>query len=485
MLGVAGRRRYLGGRWDESDPSPLLTREGVLAAGQAVGSSPGNPYLPVQSKMRRCILNDAGVVQYYLCATDSTLREDCATPANLDGTDGQVMVEIPKFYYKYSYDNPIHEWLVSLFWSPGFVVHPAFIKNGVEVDYRYIGAYEGVLYDVSTARYTNGLQLTAGNTTFTLITGVISRVVESHPFTMLEVGDKIVVAGTVNNNGTFTVTVAGDQAITVAEPLVNEGPVAATIETEKNWVADILSSVSAKAPINNGTRANFRAAAATRGAGWRQQDYDLVSAIQLLYVTEYASFYSQSVIGAGLTDWNTAWPGWNDYNPIETSGNSNGDGDATANVSGGNGVIGSYMSYRGIENFFGHIWKWVDGFNINNNIPYVSNDDTDFADDTAAGVGGTYSRLEDTGGAGITLPAVNNYQDKLEQIDRGFLPAHIGVAGSSSATYITDYYYQAAVWRVARLGGRAYNGGGAGCFYWDLHYASGYLNRYIGGRLCF
>ena len=185
------------------------------------------------------------------------------------------------------------------------------------------------------------------------------------------------------------------------------------------------------------------------------------------------------MIGAGLTDWSAAWPAWNNYNPIETTGNSNGDGNVTANTSGGDGVVGSYMSYRGIENFFGHLWKWVDGFNINDNIPYVNNTEAQFADGTAT----NYTRLEDTGGSGVTLINADGYQTTLEQIQRGFLPS--AVVGGSSLTYITDYHYQAAGWRVAYLGGYAHYGSQAGFFCWRLSSSSGYRYRSISGRLCF
>ena len=456
--------------WDES--ADTYTRTGALTS-VAVSSSPGNGLLPIQAAMRRCVINDSGVVQYYLDPTDSTKKVGGGA-AVLTGADGQVMVEIPAFYYRYAYAGTSHTWEISLTPQSGFSLHPAFIKNDVFVPYRYIGAYEGTLYDASAAIYTNGLQLTAGATDFVNATSAITRTGESNPFTRLEVGDKIVVAGTVNNNGTFTVATIGDQTIIVAEALVQELAVATTtIETEKDFANDILCSVSGKTPINDLTRANGRTIAAKRGTGWRQQDYDLVSAIQLLYLVEYADFYSQSMIGNGLTDWGGGtWDAWNDCNPIETCGNSNSDGNATANTSGGSGVTGSYMSYRGIENFYGHVWKWCDGININGNVPYVSNNDTDFADDTA----NNYTAL------GITLINANGYQNTLEQQDRGFLPASVGAA---STTKITDYYWQAAGWRVAMLSGAANNSAHAGAFCAHLNHDSAAVDRAVGCRLAY
>jgi len=129
-------------------------------------------------------------------------------------------------------------------------------------------------------------------------------------------------------------------------------------------------------------------------------------------------------------------------------------------------------SYRGIENFFGHIWKWVDGININDNVPYVSNNDTDFAD----GVTTNYTDL------GITLQNTNGWQNTLEQQDRGFLPASVGAAAN---TKITDYYYQAAGWRVVRLGGDAHNGAAAGAFCVTADYASSSVSRTLGVRLAY
>ena len=470
---------WQGVSWNES--TDAYTRRGSLA-GLALASSPGDGVLPIQAAMRRCVISDAGVVQYYLNATDSALKENGAA-SDLTGTDGQVMVEIPKFYYKYSWVANVHTWDISYHERPGYVVHPAFTKNGAEVDFRYIGAYEGVLYDTSESKYVNGLYLPS-SAVYTISfadNGVADDTITSdantHAFSnLVATVDKIVVSGSTVNDGTYDIKSVTDAVITL-----QTGSLAGTqandqcvIQVQRDWTAttgDVLGSVSGKAPMNYGTRANFRAVADTRGTGWRQFDFYLASAIQLLYLVEYADFYSQSMIGNGLTDWVSAsWAAWSNYNPIETTGNSNSDGNVTANTSGGDATVGSYMSYRGIENWYGHIWKFVDGFNINNNIPYFCNTDTDFADDTAANYDAP----------GVTLHNVNGYQGALEQISEGFLPA--GVTGTST-TKITDYYYQAAAWRVALLGGVAHDGAAAGGFCWALHTAAAYVSAHFGGRL--
>jgi len=301
----------------------------------------------------------------------------------------------------------------------------------------------------------------------------------THPYTRFEVGDKVVIAGSAHNNSIFTIATPGDQSFTVGEAVTDEDYEASVIiETQKDWSNDKLCSVSGKAPINYGYRSNFRSASASRGSGWRQQDYDLVSAVQLFYLVEYASWYSQSMIGAGLTNFGgTNWLNRSNYNPIELTGISNSLGNASGGVDNGDNSLGSYMSYRSIENFFGHLWKWVDFINIggaveaNDHKVHVCNNDTDVADNTWT----NYTDL------GIILPSSNGWQVALEQISRGFLPASVG---GGSTTYITDHYYRAAGWRVARLGGGANYGAAAGIACWVLHNSSGHRDRHFVGRLC-
>ena len=405
------RRKHskpVGISWDESTDSPTCTRIGQGNSATAALKLPENLMARLQIEMRRCVINDAGVVQYYLCSTDSTDKEDCSTASVIDGTDGQVMVEIPIFWLKYSYSGTTHTWLISREQFNGASRSNAFYKDGAWVDNRYIGAYEGIGYDDGTSAY-------------------------------VDCG-----TGKADNWAGGSIDLANDK----------------------------LGSVSGFAPMMDETRAEFRAVALNRGVGWRQQDFYLMSAIQLLYLVEYASFYSQDVIGMGRTELTGGT--WVKDSYIGVTGKSNGNGNATANT--GGDTNDAYMSYRGIENFYGNVYKWIDGININGGIPYVCNTEIDFADDTVT----AYTRLTDTGGSGITLPqGSNDYQTTLEQTKGGFLPSAVG---GSNSTYITDYYYQSTVWRVAEFGGAADNAAGAGAFCWILNNASGGDRVDVGGR---
>ena len=388
--------------WNES--TDVYTRTGALA-GYAIRCKPPIT-LPIHDKMKRCLLADNGTVNHYLSPTNSAFLEDGVTASSIDGTDGQVMVEIPKFYSRHTYSGTTHTWEISEIPRTGFIVDPAFMSGATELNYAYVGAYEGILYDTSTGLYDSYAS-----------------------------GDVI----------DFTAT-----------------------------TGDKLSSVSAKKPVTNGTRANFRAIAANRGSGWSQMLYDVNSAIQILYLIEYADFNTQNMIGLGICNVND-WAA-SSYYPFAPSGNSNVIGNGTGNT--GGAVAGTaaeaskYMSYRGIENWYGQIWKWLDGINTTDRRSWVCNVVANLADDTTT----NYTDI------GVNNVATNGYQSTLLNISRGFLP---GAIGADASTKIGDYYHQAAGWRVAASGGVASNGLSDGGFFLYLNAAAALLDAYIGARVCF
>jgi hypothetical protein len=129
------------------------------------------------------------------------------------------------------------------------------------------------------------------------------------------------------------------------------------------------------------------------------------------------------------------------------------------------------MSYRGIENFFGNCWGWVDGFNILSNQGYVGNDSQYFIDDTA-------SNLTDMG----MLSASTGWAKDFSLFNGSFVPTEVG---GSSSTFMNDYYYQSTGTRVARFGGTAVSGASAGAFGWALYDSSGTRRRNIAARVSF
>lgn len=136
-IALGGRDVYLGSyglTWNET--TGVYTRIGA------------ENYTAIQSKMKRCVLNADGSVNYYLSATDSNYKAD-GTAADLTGASGNVMVEIPKFYIRYGYtttggggSDTVHSWEISQTPDTGFAEHWAFTR-GASVAKRYYPAYQG------------------------------------------------------------------------------------------------------------------------------------------------------------------------------------------------------------------------------------------------------------------------------------------------------------------------------------------------------
>lgn len=345
---LANTSDYYGLSWNES--TDVYTRTGSASA--AIN-------LPIQAGMRRCLLNDSGVVVYYLHPTNSNFTDTGAT-ADLTGTTGQVMVEIPKFYIRYSYIGTTHTWDISLTPKIGFTVDPAFIKDTREVPFRYVSAYEASLVTTKIASITNTLPKTAY------------------------------------------------------------------------------------------TRAQFRAAAIARGAGWRQYDYTIHSTIQLLALIEYGTFNIKGAIGAGRL--NLTGGSWIQGSYLALTGLSNSLGNTTGNMSlgGSLGYLTDFMSYRGIENFWGHIWKFVDGLTVDatlntttDAIPiWFTNNSAYFADTGSTGM----QKLVDANNIGATN---SGYGLSLTPGITGFIPKTVG---ASSTTKLCSYYHQ---YSSNAAGGRA------------------------------
>ena len=142
------------------------------------------------------------------------------------------------------------------------------------------------------------------------------------------------------------------------------------------------------------------------------------------------------------------------------------------------------VCWRGKENFWGNIWKFVYGINIWGNgkmgggQPYICSDFS-FAESKNSG---NYEP------AGFTVTNANGYISAMgysTACDWLFIASEC--LGNSSLP-VGDYTYITVNlngYRIARLGGRWAYGGSAGGFCWALYNGVGYRARSIGGRLVY
>ena len=76
--------------------------------------------LPIQKKLRRFVENTDGSVKYYLHQNDSR-KKDSGAKATIDSTDGNVMLEKPKYYLRVEFEGTKWVYGISEYPLPGFV----------------------------------------------------------------------------------------------------------------------------------------------------------------------------------------------------------------------------------------------------------------------------------------------------------------------------------------------------------------------------
>ena len=159
----------------------------------------------------------------------------------------------------------------------------------------------------------------------------------------------------------------------------------------------------------------------------------------------------------------------------------------SAQKTGGNDILGntsgclnnnSYhpVNYRGIEDIFGHMFQHIDGINIKDFQAYICKDPDSYANDT---FDAPYEKL-----GYVNSETVDSYSKKLgldEKHPEVALPIEVG---ASSSTGTTDYYWGATGNRIAYVGGHFHNNGTkAGFFCWNCNNASSISYWYCGARL--
>ena len=255
-------------------------------------------------------------------------------------------------------------------------------------------------------------------------------------------------------------------------------------------------------PVTNLTRDQFRQAARKRGSGWEMYTYNAHKILFWLFAVEYATLdsqkpfnaqkdangFAQGGLGAGPTQM-TDWANFNNANPLIPCGYTNEFGNGSGekayvvkNASGGTHATLMANRYRGIENPFGHIWKYTDGANIQVttgdsglSILWTTDDPSNFSDTS-------YTGYDKKG----NICRTNGYAKKMLLGEDGDIVAT--EVGGSSSTYWCDYYYtytQANRLQVVLVGGRADHGSYAGLASVDTNNAPSAATRDIGSRLCF
>ena len=370
-------------------------------------------YVMYGGRMRCNVRDDGTITAFY---GDLNYKED--------GSNGQVMIYQPKFYYQRSFvkETPSahgtiirrENLILSAQERVGFQLHPLFKSGDDELDYVLLPAYEGSVYDVSESAYL------------------------------------------LNNES--TVDIAQDK----------------------------LSSIAGAKPFN-GTHMSLtvnmvKALAANRGIGWQLTNAESESALQMLETVEFGSMNGQAVLEKGLTEINRS--NSTDCSAItgSTSSLGNATGAAESTVIDRDGtrttssVAGSRaISYRGMENPWGEMWRLIGNGEIQGNgntlggVPYINGDPLNI-------------HLPHASSAWISAMGYQNLK-----YDWVYLPIECATS-ANSAVPVGD-----ALWTTQNLnatnllavGGSVNANDAAGPFYYSADIGMTSEIRYFNGRIMF
>ena len=390
--------------------------------GVRVGNMQLHRELPIQSKMRMCEVDRLGAV----------------TAASVSGMvqrlDGSIMTEIPEHWYKLYTNGTKFRMMLSEIPLPGYN----------HIDKFYISTYEACISRSEGKLWSENLYAYSdGNSSLNNLRG-------------------------------------GDNT--------------------SDWDGTYRSLLGR--PVTNLTRDQFRQAARKRGSGWEMYTYNAHKILFWLFAVEYATLdsqkpfnaqkdangFAQGGLGPGLTQM-TDWANFNNTNPLIPCGYTNEFGNGSGekayvvkNASGGTHATLMANRYRGIENPFGHIWKYTDGANIQVttgdaglSILWTTDDPSNFSDTS-------YTGYDKKG----NICRTNGYAKKMLLGEDGDIVTT--EVGGSSSTYWCDYYYtntSANRMQVVLVGGHADNGSGADLADVRTDDAPSAAYRDVGSRLCF
>ena len=342
--------------------------------GVRVGNMQLHRELPIQSKIRGVILDNKGGIKSYLNNSNwGNIDTEYLTES--------IMTEIPEHWYKLYQDGTKFRMMLSAMPLPGYN----------HIDQFYISSFE------------SGID--RGSSTLISSYGVGST--------------------NVNKRG-------GDNT--------------------SEWDGTYRSLLGC--PVTYLTRDQFRQAARKRGSGWEMYTYGAHKTLFWLFAVEYATLnsqkpfnaqkdangFSQGGLGEGASQM-TDWINFNNANPLIPCGYTNEFGSGSGekayvvkNASDGTHATLMANRYRGIENPFGHVWKYTDGANIQVttgdaglSIIWTTDDPSNFSDTS-------YTGYDKKG----NICRTSGYAKKMLLGENGdIIPTEVD---GSSSTYWCDYY---------------------------------------------
>ncbi len=401
--------------YDTTVSSPDVTRIGNMALHKS---------LPIQSRMKGCLLSDDGTVNEYLNPSDWTGQ-------TRDGSRGQVMVELPMYYRKFETEGNKRRVKLSEYPLPGY--H--------QVKKKYVSAYEATVQRSTTmlcsvanegADYRGGGNNADWDSTYRTLLG--------RPATSISRTNFRTYARKRKSSSKEWNCMTYDMQKDLYWLFVVEY---ATLNSQKAFNAQKDSNGYAQGGLGDGVTT----------VDW----------------TKWSNFNGNNpFVPCGYTDTLGNGTGVVEFSmPTEY--------DATIKKL-------NVPRYRGIENPFGHIWQWTDGINVQIEAGdglskvFVSDNPEKFNDSNYDGYShvGNEARTE-----GYVKSVIFGEGGEI-------MPDVVG--GGSTTYFCDYHYTNipsATTLRGVLFGGSANSGALAGFAYAYSFDAPSYTAAYFGSRLCF
>lgn len=411
---------FYGVQWDESDPSPDCTRIGNMSL---------HAELPVQNAIIGGLLADD------LTFTPFPDQSDWSGET-VDGSLGQVMLQIPKHYFKSEIHGTIHKKLISQYPLAGFI----------EIPMIYVSAEKATVdrTDPNTPKLCSVV-----NTTPEFRGG--------------------------NNTADWDNTYRS----LLGKPASN-----ISLTNFRQYARN----------RGNGTVWNCHTYLAQRVLYWLfVTEYATLNSQKAFNAAKDVNGYMQGGLGPGVSDWNgDAWNAYNGHNPLIPCGYmlEYGNQSAIKNYSvkdADDNVLITFEvnSYRGIQSPFGDIWDWTDGILINVQSDVAGGVSTCYiTDDPAKFSSSDFSQYTELGNS----PRADNWIKTIFDDEQGNIICK--TQGGSSTSYYCDYYWGANIpesgvsLRGVLFGGCAHFGSRCGFLCAYSHHGPGIVSPSIGSRLC-
>lgn len=234
-----------------------------------------------------------------------------------------------------------------------------------------------------------------------------------------------------------------------------------------NFNEDLLCSIAGAKPISGASQTldvvNAAKLASNRGTGWKLTNLAAESLNQMLMIIEFGSLNLQTAFNKGITSLAN-----NSLNISCFTGSTSSLGSASGMASSSSDNYNTYtvegkcaISYRGVENPYGNIWRFIGDVKIvkNNNLQYLTYKDNHNVEKTFASA----------------IPAKADWISYFgydEKAPWAFVPAICD--GANSAVPVGDFTYvenNSNEEKCCVIGGKSSAGDYAGPFYYGMDYA--------------